>query len=153
MSRPIPLTILAARGAAGTVEFAVLRAGKCPAQEFFELDCENIREGGKDEPETTARARFAFLFQQIANHGNLSPKRFKKEMGDFFAFRHEVRNIQIRFPCFRDGTRWIVTHGFRKPGARRGLGAWPKSEVDRAKEIRAQYLARQNEAQHTKDEQ
>lgn len=153
MSRQIPLTVLVARGAAGTVEFAVLRSGKCPGREFFELDCEEIREGGKDDSGTTARARFAVLFQQMANHGSVSAKRFKKEMGDFSAFRHEVRNIQIRFPCFRDGTRWIVTHGFRKPGAKRGLGEWPKSEVDRAKAIRDEYIARRKEAQNTKDDQ
>jgi hypothetical protein len=85
------------------------------------------------------------LFQQMANSGNVSPKRFKKEMGPFFAFRHEVRNVQLRFPCFQDGNKWIITQGFIKPGAKGGLGAWPQSEIDRADELREVYFQRKKE--------
>jgi len=85
-------THVVARGAWGTVEFAILESGKSPARTFFENDCEQIREKGDDAPQSTARARFAFLFQQMANDGpdRMSPKRFKKEMGSLWAFRHEV---------------------------------------------------------------
>jgi hypothetical protein len=138
----IPRTIVAARGGACTVEFVVRSSGNCPAQSFLNDDCEQIREGGKGEPESTARAKFQFLFQQMANYGNIAPKRFKKEMGKFFAFRHTVRNVQIRFPCFVDGDKWIVTHGFSKPGAQRGLGTWPSSEVKRAEELMREYFKR-----------
>ncbi|HEY1379441.1 MAG TPA: hypothetical protein VGF55_21745 [Gemmataceae bacterium] len=121
-------------------------SGDAPAQEFFERDCEGIREKGKNHPEATARARFALLFQQMANHGSVSYKRFKKEMGALYAFRHEVKKLQIRFPCFPDGNRWILTHGFIKPGAKKKLGDWPESEVRRANEIMAEYLQRKSSA-------
>ena len=93
-------------------------------------------------PQATARARFYVLFVQMANYGHVSTKRFKKEMDSLYAFRHEVRNLQIRFPSFSDGNRWILTHGFRKPGAKEGLGKWPDSEIRRANEIMAEYFRR-----------
>jgi len=133
--------ILAATGKTCDVECAVLASGKCPAKEFLVNDCELIREGGKDKPLATARARFLSLFQQMADTGSVSPKRLKSEMSGLFAFRHEVANQQIRFPCFRDGKNWVLTHGFVKPGAQSGLGDWPESEVARAKEIRSEYLS------------
>jgi hypothetical protein len=85
------------------------------------------------------------LFQQMADYGRLSWKRFKSEMRDLYAFRHEVRNLQIRFPCFQDGNRWLLTHGFVKPGAKRGLGDWPEQEVKRAREIAAEYWHRKRQ--------
>ncbi|MGI8979199.1 MAG: hypothetical protein ACR2FY_08235 [Pirellulaceae bacterium] len=142
MVNPIPLTVIVAKGRWGTVEFVVRLSGGCPARTFFEKDCEEIREGNKHKPESTARARFALLFQDMANYGQISQKRFKKEMGKLFGFSHEVSNKQIRFPCFIDGAKWIVTHGFSKPGAQKGRGAWPDSEVKRAEEIMAEYFLR-----------
>ena len=147
MSSIAPLTDVVAEGRWGTVECAVRPSGRSPAKDFFEKDCERIREKGKEQPEATARARFAVLFQQMANYGNVSGKRFKKEMGRLYAFRHEVGNQQIRFPCFQDGNRWILTHGFIKPGAKRGKGKWPESEIRRAEEIMAEYLQRKKEAE------
>lgn len=143
-------THVVARGAWGTVEFAILESGKSPAKSFFENDCERIREKGGEDPQSTARARFAFLFQQMANYGpyGLSPKRFKKEMGSLWAFRHEVANVQIRFPCFRDGNAWIVTHGFEKPGAQKGLGDWPESHIYRAQAIETEYRKRVHPAEN-----
>jgi hypothetical protein len=137
-------TIVAAKGAWGTVEFVVLKSGKSPAKEFFDNECKRIREKGDDDPQATAQARFAFLFQQMANYGpeSMPPKRFKKEMGNLSAFRHEVANLQVRFPCFRDGSAWLVTHGFVKPGAQKGLGDWPASEISRAEAIEAEYRER-----------
>jgi hypothetical protein len=136
------LTIVAATGGACTVEFVVRQSGDCPAKAFLDGPCKELREGGKNKPASTAQARFNFLFQEMANTGNLSGKRFRKEMGTFFAFSHEVRNVQVRFPCFRDGNKWIVTHGFFKPGAKSGRGKWPAAEVTRAEEIRSEYLRR-----------
>lgn len=75
----------------------------------------------------------------MANFGRLSPKRFDKEMRDLYAFKFEARNVQIRFPCFPDGRKWIVTHGFRKPGAKKGRGKWPQEEINRALEIQREY--------------
>jgi len=117
-------------------------SGNVPAEDFLEKDCQYIREKTKDVPEATARARFMVLFQNMANYGRIQPKRFESEMGRLWAFKHEVRNIQIRFPCFQDGNRWILTHGFKKPGAKRGLGHWPQHEIDRANEIAKVYDSR-----------
>lgn len=114
--------------------------------EFLENDCERIREKGKNEPRATARGRFAVLFQAMADDGRISPKRFKSEQGRLFAFSHEVRNVQIRFPCFQDGNHWIITHGFQKPGAKKGLGKWPESEVQRAEKIMNEYHQRKSQA-------
>lgn len=146
MARGAPTTEIVARGRWGTVECAVRLSGKSPARDFLETECEQVREKGKDKPESTARARFVVLFQMMADHGKLQPNRFKKEMGKLYTFRHEVRNIQIRFPCFQDGNRWILTHGFIKQGAKKGLGGWPKNESDRADEIMNEYLERKQAA-------
>jgi hypothetical protein len=143
------LTIIAARGRC-TVEFVVRQNGSCPAKEFLEVDCEQIREGSKNKPDSTARAKFLMLFQQLAVTGHLSPKRFKKEMGKLFAFSHVVRNTQIRFPCFQDGAKWIVTHGFPKPGSQKRLGKWPESQVKRAEELMAEYFARKQALEQAK---
>lgn len=123
--------------------------GEVPAQEFLEKELEQIREKGKDKPEGTARARFMVLFQHMANYGpsGLTSKRFRSEMKGFCAFCHEVRNSQIRFPCFPDGPQWVLTHGFIKPGAKKGRGKWPQSEIDRALEIRGEYFQRKKSGQ------
>jgi hypothetical protein len=148
MSGVARLTVVVAQGNWGTVECAVRVSGKVPAQDFLDKDCEEIREKGKNHPQSTARARFMFLFQQMANYGveNVSHKRFKKEMDRFYAFKHEVKKVQIRFPCFQDGNKWILTHGFIKPGAQKGRGDWPKSEIERAEEIMSEYFQRKKAA-------
>jgi hypothetical protein len=142
VSKAAPLAIVIARGRCGTVESVVLENGSAPAIMFLDNDLAQLREGRKDQLHKTAKARFMFQFQQMANEGEVSPKRYKSEMNGLCAFRHEVKNSQIRFPCFRDGTKWILTHGFIKPGAKDGLGDWPDSEVRRATEIMAEYWRR-----------
>ncbi len=147
MSELAPITKVIARGNACMVECVVCLSGEAPAEEFLQNELELIREKGKDDPQTTARARFMVLFQMMANYGRVSPKRFKKEMGKLYAFKHEVKNLQIRFPCFQDGHKWIVTHGFIKPGAQKKKGDWPDSEVARAEKIMAEYWARNKQAE------
>lgn len=148
----MPITKVIARGNACTVECVVCVSGDVPAEEFLQTVLAQIREKGNDDPEATARARFMVLFQLMANYGRVSPKRFKKEMGKLFAFKHEVKNLQIRFPCFQDGNKWIVTHGFIKPGAKKKMGDWPHSEVRRAEKIMAEYWARKKHSdQASKD--
>jgi hypothetical protein len=139
------ITEVVARGRWGTVEYAVLASGQMPAREFLENDCERVREKGKNEPQATAHARFLMLFQQMADNGSLAAKRFKSEQGKLFAFSHEVKKVQIRFPCFQDGNRWILTHGFLKPGAKKGLGKWPQSEVERAERTMNEYFRRKSQ--------
>jgi len=146
VSSGAPLTDIVASGAWGIVECVVLASSQIPAKDFLENECETIREGGKSKPQSTARARFMMLFQQMADNGSLSPKRFKSEQGRLFAFSHEVRNVQIRFPCFQDGNRWLLTHGFLKRGAKKGLGKWPQSEVERAERIMNDYFRRKSQS-------
>ena len=145
MANGARLTVVVARGAWGTVECAVRPNGVAPAERFLETDLEDIREKGKDQPQATARARFLVLFQQMADHGRVASNRFGKEMGPLYAFKHEVRNKQIRFPCFQDSNRWILTHGFLKPGAQKKKGGWPPNEVARAEEIRSEYFRRKEQ--------
>jgi hypothetical protein len=141
----VRLTKVVAAGAWGKVECVVRENGECPAEDFLTRDLEDVREKGKDKAHSTARARFMALFQVMADIGQLSGSRFKGEMEGFFAFKHEVKNRQIRFPCFRDGRAWIITHGFFKPGARKGLGVWPENEIQRAKSIRREYFERKQQ--------
>lgn len=152
MSDRLPLTKVVARGTACTVECVVRGSGDAPAEQFLLGELEQIREKTKSDPKSSATARFLVLFQMMANYGRVSPKRFKKEMGKLFAFRHEVKNLQIRFPCFQDGSKWILTHGFIKPGARKKMGDWPECEVTRAEEIMAEYWRRKKQAGLGKDQ-
>lgn len=129
-----PATKVLASGTWGTVECVVLKSGKIPAEEFLD-DLEQVKAS-----KSNGKVKFAVLFQAMANTGRVQPKRFKSEMDGLSAFRHEIGNVQYRFPCFRDGNKWIVTHGFKKPGAKKGLGNWPQAEEERAKKIRDEYF-------------
>jgi hypothetical protein len=140
VSHPDRLTEVVATGNECSVECAIRLSGEIPAKAFLEGTLEEIREGGKDKPQSTATARFMVLFQNMADYGRVQAKRFSSEMDGLYAFKHEVRKTQIRFPCFQDGNKWILTHGFLKPGAKKGLGDWPSAEIDRAKEIRGEYF-------------
>jgi hypothetical protein len=64
-----------------------------------------------------------------------------------FGTASEVSNLQIRFPCFQDGNRWILTHGFIKPGAQKKKGAWPEKEVVRPNETMSEYFQRKKTGQ------
>jgi hypothetical protein len=104
VSELAPTTKVIARGNACTVECVVCLSGEAPAAEFLESELALIREKGKDDPQATARARFMVLFQMMANYGRVSPKRFKKEMGKLYAFRHEVKNFRFASHVFRTAT-------------------------------------------------
>lgn len=146
------LTIVIARGAWGTVEAILLPSEVSPAVEFLQEDVRNMSVGGKKRTARAAEVQCYALFQTMANIGQVSPKRFKSEMEGFWAFRLEIGNLQIRFPCFRDGNRWILTHGFFKPGARNAkLGSWPSEEVNRAMRIRDDYFQRKRQLEEEQD--
>lgn len=142
MTVPARYTVIAASGDWGSVEFAVRLSGRIPGKEFL---TENLDAKGQ--------AKFNHLFHQMAATGRLRDNRFRPEAEHFFAFSHEVRNVQIRFPCFNDGRRWIVTHGFAKQGAQKGRGKWRQSEIDRAIEIQAEYLILKQRFQAASKEQ
>lgn len=111
---------LVERGTWGTVEYVVLRNGQCPAQEFV------------NGLEMSEKAKLARLFNKMAMFGRIGNfEKFKKESGEIFGFK----SFQIRIGCFQMGRMWLLTHGFRKKRDK-----WPKSELDRADEIRHDYL-------------
>ncbi|MBI1903269.1 MAG: type II toxin-antitoxin system RelE/ParE family toxin [Planctomycetia bacterium] len=136
-----PLTKIEARGPWGTVESFITSNNKCPAGDFLD-HLKTISAKKKDNVKATAYFKFIVLFDQMAKTGQVQRKRFRSEMQGFYAFAHEHRNVQYRFPCFSDGRRWILTHGFAKPGAQEGLGEWPQREIDRAVELRKEYFLR-----------
>ncbi len=130
MAGPFRPQLVVPRGAWGTVEFAVRLNDSMPAREFLD-------ELGEDA------AVFLALFVEMAAAGRTnSPNRFSKELGRINGFKAQIKNRQIRFPCFQKGNRWILTHGFYKPGAQKGKGRWPKKEFDRAATIMHEHLSR-----------
>jgi len=111
---------LVERGEWGTVEYVVLRNGQCPAQEFV------------NNLETPEKAKLARLFNRMAMFGRINNgEKFKKESENIYGFK----SFQIRIGCFRLGRTWFLTHGFRKK-----QDHWPKSELERANQIRNDYL-------------
>jgi hypothetical protein len=111
---------LAERGDWGTVEYVVRRNGRSLASEFIE---------GLNLPD---RAKLATLFQRMARVGTIRhPQKFKKVSGYIFEFK----SFQVRIGSFQLERTWFLTHGFTKKRAR-----WPESELDRANEIRDEYL-------------
>lgn len=114
----------------GTVEFAIRTSGAMPAEKF-------LRELENDA------ARFLVLFHEMAALGHvLNSARFSQEEGKIYAFKNRLpkKNKQVRFPCFQIGNRWLLTHGFFKPGAKKGRGKWPRAELDRAKQIMGEHM-------------
>jgi hypothetical protein len=143
---PIPLRILLEDGRWGEVAAVVTASGKCPAKEFLEQDLDQLVVS-KGPPVSTARERCHGYFFEMAEYGRMSRKRFKAEMNGFSAFSFEIKNKQVRFPCFRDGNCWIITHGFFKPGAKKKLGEWPQEHVTRANNLRTEYKSRKTSQQ------
>ena len=138
----LALTKDLARPGVCRVACVIMSSGEIPAEDDL-AEMERLRE--KRHGKANAKARFLVLFDNMAKYGQISRKRFRREMNGFCAFRHEVANVQVRFPCFRGGNDWIVTHGFKKPGAQSGLGQWPQGEIARAKHIRSEYVRRKSQ--------
>jgi hypothetical protein len=104
----------------GTVEYVVRRNDCALAADFV---------AGLD---LSDGAKLASLFRLMANTGSIrNYQKFKKVSGAIFEFK----SFQLRIGCFQVGRRWLLTHGFTKKQDR-----WPKSELDRANEIRDEYL-------------
>jgi hypothetical protein len=111
---------LAERGDWGTIEYVVLRNGQCPSQEFV------------NSLDASDQAKLARLFNKMAMVGRIfNEQKFKKESGEIYGFK----SFQVRIGCFRVGSAWLLTHGFRKK-----KDHWPKSELERANAIRTEYL-------------
>lgn len=138
-----PLTKVFICRAWGSVEFVVRSTGSCPAEDFWN-EIEEVREGKRDDEGGNAKAKFTDLFRQLATDGTLPAKRLVSEDG-FSAVKLKVANVQIRFPCFVEHKKWIVTHGFKKPGGKKGRGPWPQREIEKTQQIRGEYFLRKKE--------
>jgi hypothetical protein len=134
-----------ARGTRCNVECAVLVSGDAPAKDFLENELRNLKLKGKQQPNANAEAKLLRLFWDMAMRGRVLGKHFGPEAGKLYGFKHEVMKKLIRFPCFSDGNKWILTHGFYKPGAQSGKGKWPEREIDRANTIMSVYYGRKQQ--------
>ena len=147
-SRVRPLTRLVARGDWGEVRAYVLENGDCPTIDFLNNDLVQMK-CGHEVPQLTARDRCLEVFQQMAEDGEVARGRLASEaIGQ--AFRFEINNRQIRFPCFRDVNSWIITFGFFKRGAQHGRGKWRNEDEKKSKVYRDGYNARKMKPGPTK---
>lgn len=123
-------------GRARAVEYAVRKDGTMPAKEFL------------SSLSTKDQAKLSALFRQLGDLGekNNNPQRFCHEREGIYAFKWTTKagptggKGLIRFPCFRHGNRWILTHGFWKP---LNDNKWPEKEFTLAFEIRDEVLQRE----------
>ena len=115
------------RGARCSVVCAVLEHGKSPAAEFWEhLD-------------NKTRSQFDVLFDLMGSTGRIfNQQHFRHEEGEVWCFKR----FQCRLACFRDGSSWVLTHGFVKKQSK-----WPRSELERANRIMREDKARILEGQ------
>ena len=113
------------RGRARTIAYAGRSNGERPAREF-------LLHFVSDEQ----RVRFHSYFCLLAADGRLSsPKQFRKERGNIWAFKAG----DARIACFAKGRAWLLTHGFIKKRER-----WPPEELERAERIRWEHLISMN---------
>src|SRR5688500_8572614 len=133
MAKVPPLTIPLATGTMGSVVSFVQANGNCPTVEFLEeLKLLKIASEGVD---VTVYDKCIAMFR-LAAQGSMS--RLKKEAVGH-AFGIEIKRMQFRFPCFRDGNTWVVTFGFQKQGAQQGKGKRRKQDNDRAQRLMDEY--------------
>jgi phage-related protein len=84
--------------------------------------------------EIQAKSRAEALFKKMAAEGKIwNEEKFRHEGDGIYCFKPQGH----RFPSFRDGNDYVVTHGFKKQS-----GKMPQNEMDRAKEARRQYKER-----------
>lgn len=144
MAKKRPDRRFVATGAWGTVEYGFSGNHKTLAEAFLEALPGTLGKGkgGKKGIGEKAYAKFMVLFQTLANRGSIpNPSRFSVEDDHIYGVKFNIANRLIRFACFQDGNSWVLTHGFFKPGAQRGKGKWPKSEIEKAELIRVEHLS------------
>jgi len=110
----------------GTVEYATNARGELPAKEFLDgLDAEDL-------------AKLYGLFQWMADSGQIRNKsKFKHERGRIYTFKKNTNDCRMmRVPCFQIGNRWLLTHGFIKPGQDK----WRPEYFTTAERIMNEYL-------------
>lgn len=112
------------RGQQRTVAYAVRKDGSRPAEEFIDQVMDQ-----------RSRARLFALIAKLCATGRIvNDEQFKKEEDETWGLKP---TSQVRIACFQDGRFWFLTHGFVKKRAK-----WPRSELERAEEIRHEHLAR-----------
>lgn len=123
---------IAAVGKLRTVEYAVRDDETMPAREYIDGLPKNVKE------------RFLALFGHMAQNGEgrLTDVMFCRERGEIYTFKGKDNKIRLRLPCFKLGNRWIITHGFPKPGKSK----WPEEQFKLANEIREEVLVRERKA-------
>lgn len=108
------------RGLARTIAYARDATGACPAREFVLA------------LPMPARQRLWNQFAQMAAHGRIATRHFRKESGCIWSFKLTSGE---RVPAFSLGRVWYLTHGFKKQRDR-----WPRTELERAERIRQEHL-------------
>lgn len=111
------------------VEPIVRANGNCPGQEFYDsLDKE------------TVKPKFIAIFRAInqSKDGYLRGDKLEKLHGDH---THDLWEMKVRYKhmwyrmlCFRDGSTWMVTHGFTKDS-----NDTPRNEIDKGVAIKKEY--------------
>lgn len=127
---------IAARGAWGTVEWAVASNGKSPAMEFFQ-----------EELTDAEKARTQVLFQRLAQTGRIWNEELFKNLGERAGAEgrrlYEFKRFQIRFiGAFRPRGRFIIAVGVRKK-----KDDLSRSDIERALQILAQHDERERGSQ------
>lgn len=111
------------RGTWGSIHLAVQRDGTSLADDFIQ--------GLSDSD----RIKLLALLKRAADMGPMNihdGEKFKKLEGTIFEFKV----FQIRMPCFYDGRKIILTHGFKKKKDKT-----PPAEIQRAARIQKEYTS------------
>jgi hypothetical protein len=109
------------RGTWGNIYLAIQRDGTSLADAFIK---------GLDNSD---RLKLLALLKRAADMGPMNihdGEKFKKLDGTLFEFKV----FQIRMPCFYDGRKVILTHGFTKKKDKT-----PPAEIERAARIQKEY--------------
>lgn len=108
------------RGRRFAIEYAKCDRSSAPAQGF--VSSLDVKE----------QAKLFALFDRLANHGEIrNREQFKQVRGPIYEFKRH----QVRLLCFRQGSTWYLTNGYKKKRDRLDPG-----EVDRAERIMAEHL-------------
>ena len=125
-----PLTELIYEGSTIRIEAAVLENGSCPATEFLAQLT--------DRSQARMEATFEKFVTLKAEGKHLSKDKFKQvEDTDFYEFR----DPNVRFLCFFQPGRIILTHGFAKKSQKT-----PSRELERARSIKKTYEQRRGKS-------
>jgi hypothetical protein len=115
-------------GVQRTIAYARASNGEMRAREFLDSI---MSPGSSHEPDMR---KIEDLCERLALHGKIPNKeRFVRERGEIWG----LKSFQVRVGAFQHGRIWFLTHGFIKKCRK-----WPKSELDRADEIRIAQLTR-----------